>query len=353
MSFNGAGLGAPGVRIKRDLTEQSELWTNVKIAAVVVALCDLVLTVVLLTALRTGWWALPILGVLLGFFVGFSGLMFSARLGVGLPDWATFILGNLWAFMCFAGFAVGYLGRTKVDPAIQLLNDQIWGVFRFEPWWYLVGAALLVLFVLVVRKLKFAAAFLGAEIVAGLVLAADPDAYAQIWNVLSWIGLVYLWPIVGIALVLIAKLTHEMLFPSLEFTLKPFSLEEWRELGTLGLIAPRLLGAERDRPEPVPEQVIEVRTIDEKGKQIKRNFIPGGPEARDFYDAVHKGESFSERTASKYGVSRGRFIASIRSEFLARDWAKWNDEEFPQQGVYLSDEGVRAVEHIALARTTP
>lgn len=354
MSFNAGGLGAPGVRIRRDLNEQSELWLNVKLAFLVVVCCDIFLTVVLLTSIKTGWWALPILGLLLGFLIGFCGLMFAERLGIRLGRRASFVLGNLWGLGCFTGFGAGYLGRTEVDPAINALGDQIWGAFALDWWWYAAGGLLFVLFAVVVRKWKPVAAFVGAEGVALLVLAADPDQYAEIWRVLSWIGLVYLWPFAAVAMVLAAKALQEIAMPSLEFVMKPFSLEEYRETGWIGLMLPRLFGQREPAEKPTEEIVVEL-TTHQNGRsspQIQRPRLPGSPEAREFYRAVHRGESFSLRTASKYGVGRDTFNDKIRDGFVDRGLAEWKNDRHHNLGVNLLAEGELLIEHLALIGTT-
>ena len=100
---DGATVTRPGTTIVRQMGAGAELMPNIKLALIVVACSDVFLTVVLLTAIKTGWWALPILGLVVGFLVGFFGLMICERFGVGLPDWATWTLGNLWGISCFLG----------------------------------------------------------------------------------------------------------------------------------------------------------------------------------------------------------------------------------------------------------
>lgn len=90
-------------------------------------------------------------------------------------------------------------------------------------------------------------------------------------------------------------------------------------------------------PAQPPSRTVQVEFTN--GKQIQRPIFPDTNEARAFYRAVHRGESFSGRTAERFGVSRDVFNERIRDLFLELGWAEWVDRRHPRQGVRLKGQG--------------
>lgn len=64
--------------------------------------------------------------------------------------------------------------------------------------------------------------------------------------------------------------------------------------------------------------------------------------------AVLRGDSFSERTATRYGLTQEEF-RSLRDEFLDRGWASWNHPNRKQQGVSLTRGGLFILKEIKAA----
>lgn len=244
MSENGGGLGrafGPGTRLGRQLGENSELWLNVKFAIVAAVAADVFLLVLILNVLWIGWWTVPVLACVFGALIGLSGLVFAYWFRFILPEWLEFLLGSLWAIMAILGIGAGAFGRSRIDPALKELGQQIWSVFDL-PWWVAaIGGVLLVAFAAVARKWKPVLVFAIVEAIAGLILSVDLDAVAQIWHVLKWLMIPFSWPFGGMALVLVPVMFREMFWPNAEFTLQPVDVKELGPGGLWSFYFPRLL----------------------------------------------------------------------------------------------------------------
>ena len=108
---------------------------------------------------------------------------------------------------------------------------------------------------------------------------------------------------------------------------------------------PKLLGGPR-KPQPVAERVVKIEATSEHGKKYAT--LPDTDAARNFYRAVKRGESFSLRTARKHQVGRETFNKYIRDVFRDREWADWRDDDHPEQGIELNEEGWLAIESLVL-----
>lgn len=75
--------------------------------------------------------------------------------------------------------------------------------------------------------------------------------------------------------------------------------------------------------------------------------LSGDPEAlQKFAKSVVGGASFSERTATKAGLTQQEF-SELRDGFIDRGWAQWNHPTRRQQGVELLPSGNRVIRAIA------
>jgi hypothetical protein len=352
MTINGDGLGAPGTRVTKRLGPDDEVWLYVWQAVVGAAALNLVLTCLLLTYTVVGWWSLAV-------FLGMAfELVGSIVLAAGRPQWPPMA----WAMRLLGlagvviGLAMGPRWYRMITVGVQLVLEQFGAAFSL-PWWAYAALGVALIAIAVKGSFKIAAAVLLALAITAVVLLSDGREWLQAWSYLKWLLVPYSWPVIGFALLLALAMGKEMLFPSLEWTFKPVSLEELRETGLIGLWLPGLVG--REWGEPEDDEGIEITanlltpSNNHNRPHIQRPRLPGDAAARAFYQAVHRGESFSLRTARKYGVSRKAFNDRIRQGFLDRGLADWNDERYPQQGVYLKPEGEAFIEHLALVGTTP
>jgi len=352
MAFVGEGLGAAGTRLTKRLGPDDEIWAYVWQAVVGAVALDLVLTLTLLSYLIIGWGALIVFLSAVGFLIGLVVLLF------GRPQWEPirFVLGNLWGIGAIIGAIVGQQWYALIASGLRAVGAQL-SVIAILPWWAYVLAGALLLVVAVKLKWKAAVALLAISVVAGIVLLSDGDEWLAAWHALKWLLVPYSWPVIGFALLLALVMAKEMLFPSLEWTFQPVSLEELREVGLIGLWMPGVVGKRDEaQPDPEPSEEIAINLVEQpEGRtrpQTKRARLPGSASAKEFYRAVHRGESFSLRTARKYGVGRAAFNGKIRDGFIERGLARWKNPDHPEQGVDLLEAGERLIEHLALVGTT-
>ncbi len=141
-------------------------------------------------------------------------------------------------------------------------------------------------------------------------------------------------------------MAKEMLFPSLEWTFDPVSLEELKEVGLIGLWMPGLFSkSQESEPEPEPEPVVRAEHRDDTGNGVKERYarLPISNRARDFYRAVAKGAPFTLSTARQCKVGRRTFENKIRKVFLERGWLRWKDEQHHDQGLVLTTAGAEMI----------
>jgi hypothetical protein len=342
----GSNLGAPGTRVTKSLGPVSELLLYVWQAIIGALALDTALALVMCSWLIIGWLAIPLLFGAACFLITVVVLTFSEISG----DKLRLVVGNLWLFGLLSGGIFGWRWHGAISAGLHAVAEQLWSVFELP--WYIYVIAGVVLFLLALRSWKAALVALFGAWIGYVLFATDSRTWALAWHSLKWLLLPYLWPFIGFAVLLAFVMAKEMLWPSLEWTFKPVSLTELREVGLFGLWMPKLLGGPEPPPEQQVEQVIRVDVRDENGDH-KIDLIPGGDEARAFYAAVHGGESFSERTARVCTLSRKKWENAIRDVFIERGWACWVNDDYPQQGVELLRDGWLAIEHIVLAGTTP
>lgn len=344
----GGNLGAPGTRITRRLGPDDEVWLYVWQSIAGAVALDLVLTLTLLSYLIIGWWSMALFCAVVGFLVGLVALAF------GRPQWepVRWTLGNLWAIGALVGALIGHRWYAMIGEGVQLILDQI-AVLGLLPWWAYAAAGSVVLAILLWTGWKAALVLAVLAPLMGILIWSDGGDWRQAWLYLRWLLIPYSWPVMGFALLLALVMGKEMLFPSLEWVFKPVSLEELREVGLIGLWLPGLIGKEVE--EPLPERTVRVEVASNgegRGRQERYAFLDDSPEARAFYAAVKRGESFALRTARKHGLSRKSFDR-LRDIFFARGWAEWYDDRHHEQGVRVLDEGSEVIEHLVLADTTP
>lgn len=340
-----SGLGAPGTRTTRELDADSDLWLYVK-QAIAVALCsDAILTVLILTVLTAGWWLLPILFVAFGALVGLAGLAFATWFRMSMRPWAWWVLGNLWGLVGLIGVVITGLWAIFIEPAFDLLSDQLGAFFLFPWWWYVAGALVAISIAIRLKKWIVLVIVPVGEIIAGLVVAAEPGAYAQIWDALRWVLLVYTWPIAGAAFVLGLVLLKEMGWPSAEFTLKPVDVGMLGPGGLWSFYFPWLI---KEPPKPLPKRMVKLELVDGDERVIQQPEFPDSIEAIAFYRAVARGEPFAwSSTASKCKMIRSEF-EDLRDRFIKPlGWAKWKDLKHHNLGVDLKAKGRAAIRGLA------
>lgn len=361
MAMMGDNFGAAGTRVTKRLGLDDEVLAYVIQAVIGAGALDLVLALTLLSYVIIGWWSVVVFLSLVGFLVGVIVLVF----GRPQQTWARILFGNLWAIGAavpflpvFRGGAFvalrGQLWYATIGKGAQAIIAQVGAVFDL-PWWAYaaLGAALFV--IVIWGHWRAAVAVAVALFVVGLVLLTDGDGWLLAWDSLKGLLIPFSWPVMGFALLLALVMGKEMLFPSLEWTFKPVSLEELREVGLIGLWIPGVIG-KNEPEEPLPDRTVRVEMhgngASGRGHQERYAFLNDSDEARQFYAAVKRGESFALRTARKYGLSRSSF-ESLREAFRDRGWADWKDDGHHEQGLELFDEGNRVIEQIAMVGTTP
>jgi len=104
---------------------------------------------------------------------------------------------------------------------------------------------------------------------------------------------------------------------------------------------------EPEETERVIRVVLEER-IDGRGTREQIAFLPDSREMIQFARAVANGQSFSERTAKRFGL--GGEWEGIRDQMLDRGWAIWRDGRHPQQGIELLAAGRAVMRRVVEAR---
>ena len=75
--------------------------------------------------------------------------------------------------------------------------------------------------------------------------------------------------------------------------------------------------------------------------------LPGEPKAlKEFAISIGLGESFSERTATKAGLTQAQF-SQLTDIFTSRGWAEWRHPQRKQQGIELGRNGRAVLRAIA------
>jgi hypothetical protein len=346
MTINTNGLGAAGTRITRRLGPESEIWQPIWQSVVGIVVLDIILTCILISCMIAGWWSFGIFLSAVGFCVGMFVIVFGRPSG----RLAQIIIGNLWGIGAVAGLLVGHTWHDGLSTGLRLIWSQLATVAQLPLWVYPLAA--LVLIVVWIKANWQVSLFLAVSLVVfGVVLLSDDRAWLQAWHYLKWLWIPYSWPVIGFGLLLALSMAINVLFPSLEWTMQPVTLEELREVGLRGLIAPGLFGKSVDNtPGTFAERRVRVESTgtgeNEAGETY--TYLPDSNSARDFYRALSKGRPFTISEAQRWHVGRKTFEKKIRDVFLARDWAVWKNEEHHDQGLELTDDGKEHVEALVL-----
>jgi len=201
-------------------------------------------------------------------------------------------------------------------------------------------------------KFKWQAAVAVAVLlpIVTVLATSDLDEWIEAWHALKWLIIPYSWPVIGFALLLALVMGKEMLFPSLEWTFQPVSLEELREVGLIGLWVPGLFSkSQENEPEPEPQEPVvraEHREDTENGVRERYGVLPFSERCRDFYKAIAAGKPFTLSTARLCKVGRRTFEGKIRKIFLDRGWLRWRDAQHHDQGVQLTRSGWEMIEEL-------
>lgn len=341
----GSGLGQPGTRITRQLGPDSEIWLYVWQAITGAVALDIVLTLALFSYAIVGWWSLVLFLSMAGLLVGLIVLIF------GRPEWGLvrFLFGNLWAIGGVIGLFVGRRWYATLSSGMRLIGQQV-AVLAELPWWAWSVFGLAVLVVTIRINWKVGLTLSLSVPLTIVIIFSDGEKWAIVWHAIKWLLVPYFWPFIGFGLLLALVMAKEMLFPSLEWTFEPVSLEELREVGLIGLWMPRLFGqSEENEPEP-PEPIVRAEHRDDSNGRAKERYarLPASSRARDFYQAIHAGQSFTLETARKCKVGRRTYENRIRDVFLARGWLKWRDELHHDQGLELTPAGEDMIGELVL-----
>jgi hypothetical protein len=94
---------------------------------------------------------------------------------------------------------------------------------------------------------------------------------------------------------------------------------------------------------------VETRQTDEHGHHWQfADLVVDQSKLINFAKDIEAGHSFSERTARRSGITQDE-LKDLRSEFIRKGWANWNNPKRPQQGVTLSRNGKAIIREIARA----
>lgn len=111
------------------------------------------------------------------------------------------------------------------------------------------------------------------------------------------------------------------------------------------------------QPPPPQQHTVRVELKETNDQGSHYQFANLGLEPDKLYAlavAVLRGDSFSERTATRYNLTQDEF-RSLRDEFIERGWAQWNHPSRKQQGVSLTRGGqfiLRAIRDTPLPSPT-
>jgi hypothetical protein len=101
-------------------------------------------------------------------------------------------------------------------------------------------------------------------------------------------------------------------------------------------------------PEEMESGLADVNiTLPDKRRRKQRKLPDFAVDRKDraFYRAVAGGSAeFSQRGATRFGVSRSRFNKHMRDALLARGMADWKDDKHHNLGVELLDDALRTLE---------
>jgi len=341
MAFMGA---QPGTRITGKLDERSNLWTYVKQAFVGAIALDVFVLLVMLTGLLIGWLSVPLTLAItgLGIALGIVWIWHPEQ------DFMRLIVGNLWGACLLVGLA---RGQHIWQWFLVAPFDQVWqSIVKASPlpmWAYLLFPLLWLTVYALKRPWPIVFFSLFSIGVLGYTLSHfdDWEIVRFGWSRLRYVLIPYLPPWMFFAIILGIVMAKEMLFPNLEHTLRPVSLEELREIGLVGLWMPRLFGNTKE--EPIAKRLLEYQVKDTEGN-LKISMLPDSKEFFDFVHAVHRGDSFTIRTAKRWGLSRGTYN-KVRQIFFDRGWADWGNPKNHNDGVKLYQEGYDAIEGLALS----
>lgn len=346
------GYGQPGTRLTGILDLKTDLLAHILKPLVLVIALDVALFCIMLVGwLANHWLFVPLTLASFGLLVAWFLLVF----GRPQDEWVRRIIGNLWILGLLAGvllaapFMPWSMWHWLNSGAMARIADKVRAAWALPPWVWFVAIGIWAIGA--IRKVgKVIFGVLIASAVAWIGIRFDDwHLFATAWTRLRYLLIPYLWPVIGAMILLAWVMVQQELYPNLEWTLKPLSLEELREIGLMGLLAPRWFSQPSEAP--VPERHVEIEFQTDKGRKFAT--LPDTPEAREFYRAIKRGETFALRTARKYGVSRLVFNSQIRDVFVERGWAEWKDDRHPQQGIDLLESGWQVIEHLVLADTTP
>lgn len=354
----GNGLGAAGTRVTKRLGPDDEIWAYVWQSLVGAAAADVVLTCALLCCIVAGWWSLSLFLGLVGFLVGLVVLIF----GRPSSDFWGLLFGNLWVVgilvpliprLWVSGplLLLGQVWYSMISNGTRLIWEQVSVVGLLPVWVYAVaGAVLVVVWVKFNWRAMLAVALIAA--VVGIVLLSDAGEWLEAWRSLKHLLIPYSWPVMGFGILLALVMAKELLFPSLEWTFQPVSLEELKEIGLRGLWMPSLFSkSQASDPGTIAERRVRVESRENAPGELAEEtytYLPDSNAARDFYRALSKGGPFTFSEARRWGVGRKTFQKKIRDVFLDRHWAKWKNEDHHDQGVEMLPAGNEKIEALVL-----
>ena len=358
MSYGG-NLGAAGTRVTKRLGSGDEIWTYVWQSIVGAFAIDFALTLVLLGCMVAGWWSLSLFLGVVGFLVGVIVLVFG-RPG---KKWVRLLFGSLWVVGVLIPFVplfesgrflylLGQLWHGMIVGGAALIWKQFQSVALLPLWVYVVAGIVLVT-VWIKADWRAMVALAVLLIVGGIVALSDGDEWLEAWRGLKHLLIPYSWPVIGFALLLALVMGKEMLFPSLEWTFQPVSLEELRGVGLISLWLPGLFGksGEVAQPGQFSERRVRVESKENAPGELAEEtytYLPDSNSARDFYRALSNKRPFTISEAQRWHVGRKTFEKKIRNVFLDRGWAVWKDEDHHDQGLSLTPDGNEKIEALVL-----
>lgn len=375
------GLGAPGTRITKNESEGSERKASIGWSMLFAIAGDVVYLSLLLIVALWGW-----LSVVPALILAVLGTLMFCFWFLNVPKYFVWSVrprtihlfrfkfrGNRIVLFRFPGFTLGLSHEILLKLAFIasvvvgfVAGRWVWnwitasgaltrlfldvGRGFFFPWYVWACAALMLVVFIAKGKTKAGLSILLVAGIAWIVLyVGSSDEITQSWHIFvsraRYIAVPFVIPWALGSAMLMFVATKNQFFPYLDYTFKPLSIQEARELGMIGLLFPKLFGGMPK--EPTPDRLIKVEVSERNGLTRKYADLPASQEFTEFCKGVTRGDSFALRTARGYGLSRSDF-EHIRDIFLDRGWASWINPRAKAQGLDLLVSGKKVLREISI-----
>jgi hypothetical protein len=298
----------------------------------------------------SGWMSTPLV-------FGFLGMIYVVLYWmIAKPRryWVKPVLSLAWiVIVAVGGIASHALWDWLFNPAAWEGIDLLLSVFVFPRWAWAVA---LVLYGAIAIKWGIKRTWwipLFALVGGAAIGFSKWDAFLPILQRGRYLAIPFVPAFAFFAVVLSMALMRELLWPNLEWTLKPIQLSELREIGLIGLWFPRLVTKWiASGWKPTVRKVVELRDHD-GDHTIRYAEYEETDEVLDFYGLLATGADFTNRTGEDAaGLTRKQYEQQ-RTIFERHGWVQWKDPENRNLGLVLTGRGERKVRELAGLSPSP